>query len=237
MTVVSDYQLNPNWGWFDFTMVTAIMLLFAFVDFVLFVWWIKRNSVRIRVAGVVKFFLDKRVVPLSIFDGFSKTVADPMMQPALAVLDHYPDNLTQGNEDAIAVYKDYLGVLRSYAPDESAPNGRWPPNLPYSFGIYFQYRVRGAASGKNFMEWVRDDYMYGRDRQAYGVSNVTSDVAEIPNPYTNLSASTPLVTAPVGANTSKSSTSSSTASATQFMQLPAASTNAPFDPYAALFAR
>lgn len=235
MTVVSDYQLNPNWGWFDFSMVTAVMLVFAFVDLVLFIWWIRRNSVKIRVAGVFKFFLDKRVVPLSIFSGFSKTVSDPMMQDALKVLDHYPDNLTQGDENMIAAYKDYLAVLYSYSPDENAPNGRWPPNLPYSFAIYIQYRTHGATSGKNFMEWMRDEYMYGRDRQAYGVMNATSDIAQVPNPYSNASMTTPLVS-PTGANTSRTTTTT-TASATQFRQFPASATNAPFDPFAALHAQ
>lgn len=220
MTVITDYQLNPEWGWYDFTMVTAVMLFFTFVDSGLFIWWYKRNRVRVRVAGVFKFYLDKRIVPLAIFTGFSKNVSDPVMQPALKVLDHYPNNLSEGDEELNDLYIDYITVLRSY-------EGNWPANLQYSFELYYMYRSSGAAyqsPPKDFKDWVQSIYMPGVDRQMIAAQ-----------------------TAPLPANFPKELDGTSTASmfsssmespvGTQFLQYPATRNNAVFDPLMALGTR
>jgi hypothetical protein len=211
MTVITDYQLNPNWGWHDFTMVTGVMVIFAVLDVGMFAWWIMRNRIKIRVAGVFKFYLANRTVPLTIFDGFHKDAPNPVMQTALDPVDHYPDNMSQGNEDTIKVFKEYEATM-------AATQGRWPDDLPYSFELYVQYRINQSTTPQmnntSFLDWMRNIHAKGLDRQMigtnYAVNNMGTTYVAQPAPGMN---------------------------STQFRMMPNSPMSVPYDPRTALTSR
>lgn len=173
MTIVTDYELNPNWGWFDFTMVTAIFVIFVVADFGMFLWWIFRNQRRVRVVGVIKHFMAHRIVPLTIYRDFDRRVKDPIMQEALNEVDDFPDNLSQESIDSIALFKDYRRTMDAYFDTTSGTTKQWPATLPYSFELFKQYRTNQVLVPEyinlSFEQWLEKIHSTGQDRRDIGI--------------------------------------------------------------------
>lgn len=172
MPIITDYDLNADWGWYDFTMVTALFVIFLLADIGMFTWWIIRNRVHVRVAGVIKFFLKYRTAPLTLFTGFDRRVANPIMQDALSELDDFPDNLSQETMDAIALFKDYKRTMDVYFDtNNGGANKTWPPGLVTSYEAFKEYRtsqfITPAYLNMDYPTWLIEVRNKGIDRQNY----------------------------------------------------------------------